>query len=117
MIQWKGIETLQNFKKMWIRLRMWLGVFVKSEHLSLDRSPLEAGLNVEKKSSTTGSSIQGKVGFRYIMEKHCKLPSRFPSFFFSHACGRQGMSGSVEPVFFPIPLQPSSYYHLTVLPY
>jgi len=83
MIQWKGIEILQKFKKMWIRLMMWLEVFIKSGHLSLNRSPLEAGLNVEKKNSAMGSSVQGKVGFRYIMETHCKLPSRVPSFFSS----------------------------------
>jgi len=83
MIQWKGIENLPEFKKMWVRLRMGLEVFIRLEPLSLGRSPLETVLNVEKKNSAIRSSVQGDLGFRYIMEKHCKLPSRSPSFFSS----------------------------------
>jgi len=81
MIQWNVIEILQKFKKIWIRLRMWLQVFIHSDHLSLDRSPLEAGLNVGKKNNAMVSLSQGKVGFRYIMETNWKSPSGFPSFF------------------------------------
>gem|GEM_PF-743231 len=109
VIQWKGIEILQKFKKMWIRLMMWLGIFIKPEHLSLDRSPFEAGLNVEKKNSAMSSSVQGKVGFRYIMETHCKLPSRFLSFFSPMPAVGKACRVPLDRSFFLFHLSPLSF--------
>ena len=81
MIRWKMIEILQKFQKSWIRLMMWLEVYINLDHLSLDRSPLEAGLNMEKKNKTMVSLFQGEVGFRYIVETNWKSTLGFPSFF------------------------------------
>lgn len=60
---------------------MGLEVFIISDHLSFDRSPLEACTEVKKKNNVIGSPFQGKVGFRYIMETNWKSTSAFPSFF------------------------------------
>jgi hypothetical protein len=38
---------------------MQLEVFINSDHLSLDRSPLEAGSEVKKKNNAIGSPFQG----------------------------------------------------------
>jgi hypothetical protein len=81
MIQWIVIEILQKFQKVWIRLRIRLEVIINSDHLSLACSPLEVGLNMERKNNAMVSLFQGKVGFRYIMETNWKLPSGFPPFF------------------------------------
>ena len=84
MIQWNVIEILQKFEKIWGRLGKWLEVFIKLTSLSLDHSPLDAGLIIEKKDNTADPSLQGKVGFRYIMETNWKSTSRFSSFFLPH---------------------------------
>jgi hypothetical protein len=81
MVVWKLIEILMKFPRIWSRLGIGLEVSIESDHLSLDRSPLEAGLSMEKKGNTINSSFQGKVGFRNIVKVNWKSTLGSPSFF------------------------------------
>jgi len=81
MIQWRVIEILQRIQKILGRVGKCLEVFIESAHLSLDRSPLEMGLDVEKKNNAMVALLQEEMGFRYIVETNWKSTSGFPSFF------------------------------------
>lgn len=79
MIVWKLIEILQKFPRIRSRLGEWLEVSMESDHSSLYRSALEAGLSLEKK--TIDSFFYRKVGFPNIMKLKWKSTSGSPSFF------------------------------------
>ncbi len=58
-------------------------IFTELDCLLLRRSVLEAGLIMEKRESTLGSSLRGKVGFRNIEKINRRSTSGSSSFFLS----------------------------------
>ena len=81
MIVWKLIGILRNFPKMWSRGGIWLKISIKTDHLTLYRSPFQGGLVLEKKRDILDSSFQEKAGFRIIMKVNWKSTLGFPSLF------------------------------------
>jgi hypothetical protein len=82
MIQWRVIEILQRFQERLGRLGKWLGIFIESAYLSLDRSPLEAGLNVEKKNNVMVPPSRGNRVSLYNgdeLEINLRVPLVFSS--------------------------------------
>lgn len=82
MIQWRVIETLQRFQERLGRLGKWLGIIIKSVHLSLDRSPLEAGLNMKKKNYVI-APLQEEKGSLLYNGDELEFNLRDPLFFSS----------------------------------
>jgi hypothetical protein len=81
MIVLKLIEILQKFSRIRSRLGKGLEIFIKSDYLSIDCSPVEADLSMVRKRITMDSSFREKVGFRNIMKENWKSTSGSPSFF------------------------------------